>query len=174
MKNTKLIALFVLLISIFLSASFFIFKNFFRHAMSLGLIGLFLINFASNATFFMPTPALIGVVSAGNLYPPLLVAIASSLGATAGDTINFLFGLSGRHLINHKLAKNKWFIFLEKKFKKHGNWLLFLFAFVPNPIFDIAGLIAGIFKFSLFRFFILVFVGRFIRYYILAKFGSLL
>ncbi len=174
MKSQRFFSGIIFLLSIALSIAFFIFRDFFKQSTSLGLIGLFTINFVSNASFFISAPAFLTVVAGGNLYPPILVALVSSLGATAGDSIGFAFGFTGRHLTKHKLEKKRWFRILEKYFKKHGNWLLFVFALIPNPVFDAIGLIAGIFAYPFFRFFLIVWLGRFIRYFILASFGATL
>ena len=174
MMFNKIGAASIFVLSIVLSIAFFVFKDFFKESTSLGLIGLFIINFVSNASFFVSAPTFLTVVAGGNLYSPVLVALASSLGATAGDAIGFAFGFAGHKLTKHKLEKKKWFRILEKHFKKHGNWLLFVFALIPNPIFDAIGLIAGIFAYPFFKFFFIVWLGRLIRYYLLASFGSTL
>lgn len=174
MTQRSIIAGFIFVLSILLSAAFFIFKDFFAASKSLGLLGIFVINFVSNASFFVSTPAFLTVVAGGNLYPPLLVALVSSFGATAGDALSFAFGASGRHLANNKLKKKEWFRILSEYFKKYGDILLFILALVPNPIFDAIGLIAGVFSYNFFRFFAIVWVGRFIRYFLLATFGSYL
>ncbi|OGH20207.1 MAG: hypothetical protein A3D74_00820 [Candidatus Levybacteria bacterium RIFCSPHIGHO2_02_FULL_37_13] len=172
--SNKIGAASIFVLSFVLSIAFFVFRDFFKESASLGLIGLFILNFVSNASFFVSAPAFLPVVAAGNLYPPILVAFVSSLGATAGDSIGFAFGFAGHKLTKHKLEKKKWFRTLEKHFKKHGNWLLFIFALIPNPLFDAIGLIAGIFAYPFFRFFLIVWLGRIIRYYLLASFGSTL
>lgn len=172
--SNKIGAASIFVLSIVLSFAFFIFRDFFKESTSLGLIGLFIINFVTNASFFVSAPAFLTVVAGGNLYPPILVALVSSLGATAGDTIGFAFGFAGHKLTKHRFEKKKWFRVLEKHFKKHGNWLLFIFALIPNPVFDAIGLIAGIFAYPFFRFFLIVWLGRIIRYYLLAFFGSTL
>jgi membrane protein YqaA with SNARE-associated domain len=172
--SNKIGAASIFVLSIVLSIAFFIFRDFFKESASLGLIGLFILNFVSNASFFVSAPAFPAVVAGGNLYPPILVALVSSLGATAGDSIGFAFGFAGHKLTKHKLEKKKWFRILEKHFKKYRGWLLFAFALIPNPVFDAIGLIAGIFAYPFFRFFLIVLLGRLIRYYLLASFGSTL
>jgi membrane protein YqaA with SNARE-associated domain len=172
--SNKIGAASIFVLSIVLSIAFFIFRDFFKDSASLGLIGLFIINFVTNATFFVSAPTFPAIVAAGNLYPPILVALVSSLGATAGDTIGFAFGFAGHKLTKHKLEKKKWFRILEKHFKKYRGWLLFAFAIIPNPVFDAIGLIAGIFAYPFFRFFLIVWFGRLIRYYLLASFGATL
>lgn len=174
MRSGKIASILIFVLSIVLSIAFFIFRDFFKESASLGLVGLFIINFVTNASFFVSAPAFLTVVAGGNLYSPVLVALVSSLGATIGDTIGFAFGFAGHKLTKHRLEKKKWFRILEKYFKKHGNLLLFAFALIPNPIFDAIGLIAGIFAYPFLRFFLIVWVGRLIRYFLLASFGSTL
>lgn len=172
--SKRLIAGITFTLSIFLGALFFLYHDFFKQAWSLGLIGIFIISFVSSASFFSPAPVFLTVISGGSIYPPIVVALVASCGSAAGDMLSYIFGLSGRHLVSHNLSKKNWFILLEKYFKKYGNWLLLLFAFIPNPVFDAIGLFAGIFAYSPLRFFILVFIGRLLRYLILAQSGHLL
>src|SRR3990167_4320226 len=170
MTSNKIIAGAVFVLSIVLSVGFFVFNDFFAGSRSLGLIGIFIINFVSHASFFVSGPAFLTVVAGGNLYPPILVALVSSFGATLGETISFAFGASGRYLANHKLKNKKWFYILSIYFKKYGDIILFVFALVPNPLFDAVGLVAGIFGYNFFKYFLLVLAGRFIRYFFFASF----
>lgn len=168
----KRVAILVFILSLVLSIAFFYFRDFFKGAESLGLLGIFLINFVSNASFFVSGPAFLTVIAGGALYPPILVAIASSLGSAAGDVISFIVGFTGRHIINHKLNQKIWFRVLEDYFKKFGGIILFIFALIPNPFFDSIGLIAGIFHYNIWKYLLIVFVGRLIRFFLLATLGS--
>ncbi|HZJ18130.1 MAG TPA: VTT domain-containing protein [Patescibacteria group bacterium] len=162
----------IFILSFVLSLSLFIFKDFFRDSKSLGLFGIFLINFVSNASFFVSGPAFLSVIAGGSLYNPILVALVSSVAATLGDMIGFLVGFSGRKIILEKLEKKFWFSVLEDYFKKYGGLMLFFLAFIPNPFFDAIGLVAGIFVYSPKKFIIIVTLGRFLRYLILAGIGA--
>lgn len=155
-----------------LSTGFFLYKDFFSHTTSLGLIGIFLVNFVSNASFFFSGPAFLTVIAGGDIYPPILVALAASLGAALGDMISFLFGFSGRNLTKQRLEKSKLLRFLEANFQKHGGIIVFLMALIPNPLFDAIGILAGIFNYPPMRFFIIMLVGRFLRYLLLAQISS--
>ena len=170
--KSKFFAGSVFILSIVLSVLFFVFRDFFKGSASLGLLGLFIINFVSSVTLFVSAPSIFAVVAGGSIYPPFLVALVSSLGSTLGEGLSFLFGLSGRHLIKHKLEKKIWFRVLEDYFKKYGGIILFLFTLIPNPLFDSMGIIAGLFKYPICKFFLIFFLGRFIRYFFLAQFGS--
>ena len=172
MKKEKVFAVIVFALSLILSIVFLIFKDYFQGARTLGLLGLFIINLVSNASLFVSAPALLTVIAGGNMYPPVLVALSSSLGATIGDLIGFIIGFSGRKITLHKLEKKMWFKFLENFFKRHGSWVLFIFAFIPNPLFDSIGVLAGLLNYSLLKFFLIVFIGRLIRYFLLAQAGA--
>lgn len=171
MKN-KIYAGSIFIASILLSGAFFHFKDYFKQAESLGLLGLFLVNFVSSAGFFVSAPAFLTIITGGNLYSPIVVAIIASFGAGIGDMIAFLFGHSGRRLLKKKLEKNPKIRFLEKHFHRHGALIIFLLAIIPNPFFDAIGILAGVVNYPPVRFFAIMLVGRFLRYWVLAQFGS--
>ena len=171
MKN-KAYAISIFLLSIGLSVAFYIFRDYFKEASSLGLFGIFVVNFVSSATFFVSAPAFLTIISGGNLYSPILVAIIAALGACLGDMLGFAFGHSGRRLTKKKLDQHKTIRFLEKHFHRHGALIIFLLAIIPNPFFDAIGILAGVVNYPPFKFFAIMLVGRFIRYWGLAQFGA--
>lgn len=170
--NKNFFSVGVLMLSFSLSILLFLFRDYFRDFRSLGLIGIFLINFVSSATFFVSGPAFLTVIAGGSIYHPLLVAFIASLGASFGDMISYFFGYSGRNLAVHKLRKKIWFVVLEDVFKAYGSIFVFIFAIVPNPLFDAIGLFAGVLGMNYSKFFILMLTGRFARFVILALIGA--
>lgn len=170
--NNKVYAGTIFLLSIALSIAFFEFRDYFRQASSLGLFGLFVVNFVSSATFFVSAPAFLTIITGGNLYPPITVALVSAFGASLGDMLGFAFGHSGRRLTKKKLDRHKTIRFLEKHFHRHGALIIFLLAVLPNPFFDAIGILAGVVNYPVLRFFVIMFVGRFIRYWALAQVGA--
>jgi membrane protein YqaA with SNARE-associated domain len=171
LKN-KIYAVIIFTSSILLSTAFYVYRDYFRHASSLGLLGLFIINFISSVGFFVSGPAFLTVIAGGNLYPPLLVALIASFGACLGDMLGFAFGYSGRKLTKKKIDRYKVVKFLEKYFNRHGELVIFILAIIPNPFFDVVGILAGVVNYPLIKFFVIMFVGRFLRYWLLAGFGS--
>lgn len=171
MKN-KIYAASVFLLSILLSAVFYENREFFRNASSLGFLGLFLVNFISSATFFVSAPAFLTIMAGGSLYSPVLVAIVAAFGACFGDMLGYAFGHSGRHLTKKKLDKHKVIRFLEKHFHRHGALIIFILAIIPNPFFDGVGILAGIVRYPPLRFFVIMLIGRFLRYWGLAQVGA--
>lgn len=162
--------IFAFIISIIFIVLVYIFQDWLVQLKSLGLLGIFLINLIGNATVFLPAPAIASVVAGGIIYSPLAVAFSSALGASLGDMVGFLLGKSGKELFikNH----HAWYVFLKDLFKRYSDVVILLFAFVPNPFFDVVGILAGVFTISPYRFFILLFIGRLVRDIILAYTGS--
>lgn len=171
MNLKKALSISIFILTVALSISILLFQEYFK-GNNLGLLGVFLANFAGGLTVFVPAPAFLTVFSAGSVYPPFFVGIVAALGATLGDMVFFYVAYAGRKLAIKKLEKKYWFKFSETYFKRFGGWLLFVFAFIPNPLFDSLGLIAGVFAFSPVRFFVIVTLGRFFRYFILAGIGA--
>ena len=48
--------------------------------------------------------------------------------------------------------------------RRQGWLLLFLLAFIPNPVFDLAGVTAGAMKYPLERFLALVLAGKILKF----------
>lgn len=171
MKN-KFFAGLIFVSSILLSAVFFEYRDYFKHASSLGLLGLFVINFVSSAGFFISGPAFLTIIAGGNIYSPILVAIVAAIGACLGDMLGYLFGYSGKELTKKKLDRYKIIRFLQKNFHQHGALIIFVFAIIPNPFFDAVGILAGVVSYPPVRFFAIMLVGRLVRYWLLAQVGA--
>ena len=154
-----------------ISLSFF-FRDQLTQFASLGLLGIFLINLFSSITLFLPAPGIATVVAGGFLYNPLIVALVAALGSAIGDFVGYILGRSGKEVL---LKKNSfWYNIFKETFHKYGAFFIILFSMIPNPVFDAIGLVAGLFSYSPTRFFIYVFIGRFLRNLLLAGVGNLL
>lgn len=152
---------------IFLS---FLLKDQLSSFKALGLIGIFLINFFSSATIFLPAPGIATVVAGGALYGTLLVGLLAGLGSALGDMVGFILGKSGKEIFikNH----HPFYQLLRKHFHKFGGLIIFVFALIPNPIFDAVGIFAGLFSYNPWRFFAIVLAARIVRNLLLANIGA--
>jgi len=167
-KRNYLILFFVSIGLIFLS---YYFRDELLKLGSFGVLGIFLINLVSSITLFLPAPGIATVVAGGFLYNPLVVALVAAFGSAIGDFIAYVLGRSGKEVL---IKKNSfWFNIFRETFHKFGAVFIILFSFIPNPIFDAVGLVAGLFAYSPTRFFIYVFVGRFLRNLLLAGIGNI-
>lgn len=138
---------------------------------TLGLFGIALLNFISSSTMFIPTPGFIATGIGGTLFNPLLVALYSSVGSTLGEGVGYLFGYSSKRLT--KSQRHILDVFNKLFHHKHTQIIIVIFSFIPNPFFDIIGILAGSSLFPIRRFLVLVFIGRFARDLIIASIGNL-
>ena len=159
------------IISLLLIVVAFQFQELLVEFKSLGLLGIFLINFFGSATLFLPAPAIASVFAGGALYSPLLVALTSSIGGALGEMVGFFLGHSGHHMV-FKTHKRLWRERIGNVLHRYGDILIFLFALIPNPVFDIIGIAAGFVAYSPLRFFIALLLGRLVRNILLAYFGA--
>lgn len=160
--SSKVILVLLFIVSTLLLILPFVLKIDLRALTAFGLVGLFLINFFGSATLFLPAPGIFSVAIAGATLNPILVALTASLGAALGETVGYIFGYSSKEVLNLKRHKK---IFKYSQIIVHwkGGILIPVFAFIPNPVFDGLGILAGLSDFPLKRFLLFVFIGRMIR-----------
>lgn len=158
-------ALFVLLGIVLFLPVFFQIR--FQELRSFGLVGVFFINLVGSATIFLPAPGLLSVGISATQSDPLLVAVIGALGASLGEGTTFLFGYTSNKLL--ELEKHKFIKWFKKRiFDKWGSAVILFFAFTPNPVFDGIGIIAGLSKYPIKKFIVLTFIGRLLRYVVIA------
>lgn len=147
------------------------FKDQLRSVESFGLFGVFLINFFSSSTIFLPSPGLLSVPIASQIYNPFAVILLGSLGSSLGEVVGFLFGHSTVHVLDtnkHKLL----FHLNTFIFQKYGLPITVIFSIIPNPVIDGLGILAGMAGYPLHKFLIAVFLGRILRNIILVFFAG--
>jgi len=104
-----------------------------------GLLALFVINVVSSATLILPLPGLALTPLAATVADPLLVGLIAGTGQTIGELTGYLAGYSGRKALGMDARTQRMTVVM----RRWGAPILFLLALVPNPFFDVAGIIAG-------------------------------
>ena len=128
--------------------------------------GAFLISLIGNAAIILAAPVLpllsaIGAV----LYPvtgmvgPVIVGLAGGVGAGIGEVTGYLLGYSGRGVVEKVELYNR----LAGWLNRWGALTIFILSIVPF-FFDLVGIAAGAFRFPLWKFFLLCWLGRTILY----------
>ncbi len=140
------------------------------HFRSLGLFGIFLVNLLGSAMIFLPAPGIATVVAGGGLYSPFWVGIVAAVGSSIGELTGVLLGRSGKQVFLNQEA-HPLYTATRKLFDRHGGLLILVVSFIPNPFFDVIGIMAGAMSYSPVRFFCYVLVGRIARDLLLAYFG---
>jgi membrane protein YqaA with SNARE-associated domain len=136
-----------------------------------GYPGIFLLSILSNATIFLPAPGILFVFTMGAVFNPLFVAIAAGAGAAIGELSGYLIGFSGRGVVERRDTYNKILEWMQKN--RYLSYLAILFlAFIPNPLFDLAGVAAGTLKIPIFTFLLLTFMGKTLKMVVFAYLGA--
>lgn len=146
----------VILAVIGLTIVLFVFKDKVAQLRAFGYPGIFLVSILSNATLILPVPGVIFTSAMGAVFNPLLVALAAGTGATLGEITGYMAGFSGQAVIENR----QWYERVTGWMKRYGDVVILGLAFVPNPVFDIAGMVAGALRMPLWRYFIFSWIGK--------------
>lgn len=134
----------------------------------LGYPGIFVISLLSNATLILPVPGVLFTSAMGAIFNPLWVALAAGSGAALGEISGYLVGFSGQAVIENR----QWYDRITGWMKKYGEVTIFVLAVIPNPLFDIAGMVAGALKMPLWRFLLWSWLGKCIKMLAFAYSGA--
>jgi membrane protein DedA with SNARE-associated domain len=107
-----------------------------------GYPGIFLIALMTNATVLLPAPGVAVVYAMGGIFNPLGVTIAAGTGGALGELSGYLAGFSGQAVVE----RTELFERVQPWVQKYGAWAILVLAAIPNPLFDTAGIIAGMMK----------------------------
>ena len=108
----------------------------------IGLLVLFAIAALSSATLILPAPGLALTAIAGAAGDPIVVGIVAGLGQAVGELTGYAAGWSGRSLLPDSPTTNR----LSSLLQRRGLIVIFLLALIPNPLFDLAGIAAGVLR----------------------------
>jgi len=124
-----------------------------------GYYGVFMLSFLGSVSMVLPVPGLISMCGLSALLNPILLGIIAGIAETIGELSGFILGVFGSYIIE----KKRLYLKLHSLMKNRGYLIIFLFSLIPNPLFDVVGISAGILKFSIFRFLFVVLTGKLIK-----------
>ena len=165
--SKKSLGLLILTLSLGIGVFVFIFRDKIIYLQNLGYIGVFIINLLGSATIILPIPSFAATIAGGAVLNPILTGIFSAMGSTLGELTGYYAGVGGDELVK----KNKNIQKVEKWMDKHGLWVVFVLAAIPNPFFDLAGIISGASGIPIRKYLMVVFAGKLIKFIILAYIG---
>jgi membrane protein YqaA with SNARE-associated domain len=163
----------ILLVTVF-ALAFFYFDINLAQLQTYGYLGVFLISLLGSASLFLPTPSIAVVFGGGAVLQPILgipapiiVGVVSGLAQTLGEFTGYAAGYGGSAVIRDR----PFYRTLQEWMHKNGSVIMFLFAAIPNPVIDAAGIIAGAVRMPAWKYFVAVFLGKTLRNTILALAG---
>jgi membrane protein YqaA with SNARE-associated domain len=132
-------------------------------------LGIFVVSIAGSATLVLPFPTALIIVNAGLVLNPVLVGVVSGIGATIGELTGYLAGYSGRMVIKDTPTYER----VVGWMRRWGSWTIFVLALIPNPLFDIAGITAGVLRYPWWKFMLVGMAGRIPKHILYAYSGVL-
>lgn len=126
---------------------------------ALGYPGIFLVALIANATILLPAPGAALVAAVGAIFNPIGVGIAAGTGGAIGELSGYLAGFSGQAVIERTEVYAK----IKPWVDKYGGWAILVLSAIPNPLFDVAGIAAGIAKMRFWTFLFFVWIGQLIK-----------
>jgi uncharacterized membrane protein YdjX (TVP38/TMEM64 family) len=135
---------------------------------SYGYVGIFLISILANATVLIPAPGLVIVFTMGAKFSPLWLGLAAGAGATIGELSGYLAGFSGQAVIEDQKRYDQMVRWMDR----NGPLTVAVLAFIPNPLFDLAGMVAGALRMPVVRFLSYAFFGKVLKMILFAYMGA--
>jgi membrane protein YqaA with SNARE-associated domain len=157
-----------LLIVVAISAGILIFRERLAGLGAYGYPGLFLINLFASATLILPVPGLALAFAAGTSFSPILVGLATGSGSALGELTGYLAGYSGRGVVENQAHYER----VRGWMSRYGLWVIFILALIPNPFFDIAGILSGALRIAIWKYLLTAWVGKVIKATLVAYAGA--
>ncbi len=156
----RFIPLLMLLLVIAITVVLFFYQDKVVELGNYGYLSAFLISLVTNASVILPVPGFLILFSLAATFNPVLVGIAGATGGVIGEITGYMAGYSGRAVIQNR----RLYIRVEGWMKRWGVWAIFVFAVAPFLLFGIAGMVAGALRFPLWKFLLVAWAGKCLKY----------
>lgn len=151
-----------------ISIGVIVLSNRFRDALlafgQFGLVGLLLLSIIGNATVFIPAPVFVVACAAGPIYGPIATGVVAGVGSAIGEMTGYMAGYGGTAV----LPQGQMYLRMHDLMRRFGPIVIFVLSALPNPAFDVGGLIAGALKMNPLAFFAATALGKVLRLGIVA------
>lgn len=164
----KAISYALAIVSVILMVVAFMYRNKLGRFKKYGYLGIFIISLIGNVAFFSPSAPIISAAG-GSIYNPWFVGAVAALGAVIGEMFTYVLGSAAKET---NITESKLYELMKSYMEKNGFLTLVVLACVPNPFFDLAGLVAGATGFPLWQFFVASYIGKFLKFTFFAFIGK--
>lgn len=149
-------------IGILFALPYLLFKEKIQEFSTLGYIGLFVSCFVSNLSILLPTSSTIIIIAASLTLNPFICIVVGGIGTAFGEQASYVCGLIGSS--GFDISTNKGKEITTKWFERNSFLTVLLFAFVPLPVFDIIGIIAGAKRMSWWKYTLAAVLGKVLKF----------
>ena len=135
----------------------------------LGIWGPFVIAFADSALLGMPVDFVVATYVYQDRRRLLIYITMASLGSALGSIPLYVVGYLGGEKVLRKRISEERFLKIHRSFERHEFWALMFPGMLPPPTpFKIFVLGAAVFEMRFRDFLVAIFLGRFVRFLVLA------
>jgi len=161
------LSLLIIAALIIISIAIYFLSRLLGDAEAYGYLGVFLISVMASAVIIIPIPAIAVVFGLGAVLNPWLVGLMAGLGEPIGELTAYMAGYSGRVAMENR----GFYVRLTNWMERRGSLILFLFSAIPNWFFDIVGVAAGALRYPLWKYLLVVFLGKTLKGWMVAFAG---
>jgi membrane protein YqaA with SNARE-associated domain len=170
-QRQNLIRVLVFLLVVLVSLFVFSVRDQAKELAKYGYPGIFILSILANATVILPAPGILFVYAMGAVFNPIGVAIAAGAGAAIGELTGYMIGFSGQGVVENAERYNQILNWMQAH-RRLSYLAILILAFIPNPLFDLAGVAAGTLKIPVPSFLFFTFIGKTLKMLILAYAGA--
>ena len=167
-RTLNTIRVIVLLLVIALTVVLVINRERIQTLQGLGYPGIFLFSILANATILVPVPGVVFTSAMGAVFHPFWVSIAAGAGAALGELSGYMAGFSGQAVVENAAGYKR----VVQWMRKYGDVTILFLAFIPNPLFDLAGMLAGVLKMPVWKFLFYSVIGKILKMMMFAYAGD--
>lgn len=164
-SNTFFHKLITILAGIALAALFtlpyFLFREQIQEYAALGYLGLFLSCAIANASVFVPASSTLFVVSAALVLNPWLCILFGGTGTALGEQVSYLCGRIGSKNLDLSSPRAQQ---VQQWMNKSAPLTVFIFAFLPLPLFDVVGIAAGVMRMAWWKYALAAVLGKVMKF----------
>ena len=160
--------LLALSVSVAITALIVIFRRDLADLAGYGYVGVFFISLLGNATVILPVPSLAVVFAGGSVLNPLLVGLVAGLGEPLGELTGYMAGFGGSAVIEDRARFRR----VQEWMERRGFLTILVLSVIPNPLFDLAGISAGVLHYPIIKFLIACWMGKTVKAVAIAYLGS--
>jgi membrane protein YqaA with SNARE-associated domain len=159
--------LFLGVISFVLMIVAFLYRNKLGQFKKYGYLGIFLISAIGNVAILSPAAPMVSALGA-TVYHPVISSLITALGAVTGELLSYFIGSAGQSYI----PESEWNTKVNQFMKMNGSLTIFVLSVIPNPFFDLAGITAGATNYPFWKFVLISFFGKWIKFGLFALIGK--
>jgi membrane protein YqaA with SNARE-associated domain len=137
----------------------------------LGYLAVFISTLVAGMAIMVPGVNVV-VFVAGRSMEPVLVALIGGLGSALGESTGFAAGRATRSLVTERRMDSRWGKAIAKLVRRNAFLTIFGLAFFSVVLADVAGLVAGRVGYSYRKFFVATFLGKTLRFMLVALLGG--